>query len=141
MKPSILLCLISISFLSGCSSARYVMKDQSQGVIAMAGPSDGNWEKARELMHQHFPTGYTVVKEEEVPVGVATHVHKHESGNKSIVTRDKTEYRIHYVSNSSSAEEFASADDRRVPIQTVSAKSSTANSQAGSSDRLTTPTW
>lgn len=124
MKPSLFLSLITVFILSGCSHARYVMKEPGQGVIAMAGPSDGNWEKARELMHQHFPTGYTVVKEEEVPVGVTTHVHKHEGGNKSIVTQDKTEYHIHYISNSKTPERIASDPSDAVPVQKVNDNSS-----------------
>lgn len=86
----------------------------------MAGPSDGNWEKAHELMTQHFPSGYTVVKEEEVPVGVSTHVHKHESGNKSIVTKDKTEYHVHYVANTADSNSFATGSAAANNIQTVS---------------------
>lgn len=120
MKTSILLGVLTFSMLTGCSGARYVMKEPSQGVIAIARPSDGNWEKARELMTQHFPSGYSVVKEEEVPIGVSTHVHKHESGNKSVVTRDKTEYRIHYVATNNRPNSLANTTDSN--IQTVSAQ-------------------
>ncbi|MEP3481131.1 MAG: hypothetical protein ABJZ55_17970 [Fuerstiella sp.] len=120
MKNSILLGVLACSFFTGCSSARYVMKDASQGTIAIAGPTDGNWEKAHELMTQHFPSGYTVVKEEEVPVGVSTHVHKHESGNKSIVTKDKTEYHVHYVATTADSNSLAKSTAATNNIRTVS---------------------
>lgn len=86
----------------------------------MARPSDGNWEKARELMTQHFPNGYTIVKEEEVPIGVSTHVHKHESGGKSIVTQDKTEYHVSYIANAGQQNSMAAGGATTSNIQTVS---------------------
>lgn len=100
MRQAPLLLMICVLPLFGCAaSARYVLKDSQEGIIAVARSSGEHREKAHELMRQHFPGGYSIVREEEVPVGVATHVHQHETGSRSVVTRDKTEYRIHYVSH------------------------------------------
>ncbi|MEC9095571.1 MAG: hypothetical protein VX776_02995 [Planctomycetota bacterium] len=98
--------------ITGCSSARYVSRDQQQGVIAI--PSTSTWpvdhrQKALELMQNHFPQGYVIEKEEEVVIGTETQnhtdVHAHEMGNSNIflggetthtTTTDKTEWRITY---------------------------------------------
>ena len=106
-----LLIIISL-FITGCSSARYVSRDQQQGIIAI--PNTSTWpvdhrEKAMELMQAHFPEGYVIEKEEEVVIGTETQnhtdVHAHEIGNSNIflggetthtTTTDKTEWRITY---------------------------------------------
>ncbi len=98
--------------ITGCSSARYVSRDQQQGVIAI--PSTSTWpvdhrQKALDLMQNHFPQGYVIEKEEEVVIGTETQnhtdVHAHEMGNSNIflggetthtTTTDKTEWRITY---------------------------------------------
>lgn len=98
--------------ITGCSSARYVSRDQQQGVIAI--PNTSTWpvdhrQKALELMQNHFPQGYVIEKEEEVVIGTETQnhtdVHAHEMGNSNIflggetthtTTTDKTEWRITY---------------------------------------------
>ena len=106
------LLIITCLVLTGCSSARYVSRDQQQGVIAI--PSTSSWpvdhrEKAMELMQAHFPNGYVIEKEEEVVIGTETQnhtdVHAHEIENSNIflggetthtTTTDKTEWRITY---------------------------------------------
>lgn len=87
-------------------------------------------KKARELMTQHFPDGYTVVKEEEVPVGVSTHVHQHKTGSKSIVTRDKTEYLVHYVNLFSDKSVSPAANQGQNDYQQVAHQQSAAHDPA-----------
>lgn len=112
MPRFIALLIISCLLLTGCSSARYVSRDQERGVIAI--PSTTTWpvdhrEKAMELMQSHFPQGYIIEKEEEVVIGTETQnhtdVHAHEIGNSNVflggetthtTTTDKTEWRITY---------------------------------------------
>lgn len=106
------LLIITSVLVTGCSSARYVSRNQEQGVIAI--PSTSTWpvdhrEKAMELMQAHFPQGYVIEKEEEFVIGTETQnhtdVHAHEIGNSNIflggetthtTTTDKTEWRITY---------------------------------------------
>jgi len=106
------LLIITCLVITGCSSARYVSRDQQQGVIAI--PSTSTWpvdhrEKAMELMQAHFPNGYVIEKEEEVVIGTETQnrtdVHAHEIGDSNIflggetthtTTTDRTEWRITY---------------------------------------------
>ena len=83
---------------TGCQNARYVLKETDHGVVAI--PSTGNWpvnhrEKADLLMQQHFPSGYEIVREEEVTVGAETSTHASESSSFT-QTRDATEWRISY---------------------------------------------
>ncbi len=104
--------IISSFFMTGCSTAHYVSRDQERGVVAI--PSRASWpvnhrEKAMELMQAHFPQGYVIEKEEEVVIGTDTQnrtdVHAHEIGNSNIflggettytTTTDRTEWRITY---------------------------------------------
>ena len=111
--PRILALLIITSlFVTGCTSARYVSRDQERGVIAI--PSISTWpvdhrENAMGLMQAHFPQGYIIEKEEEIVIGTETQnhtdVHAHEIGNSNIylggetthtTTTVKTEWRITY---------------------------------------------
>ena len=112
MRRILALLIITSLFVTGCTSARYVSRDQEQGVIAI--PSISTWpvdhrEKALGLMQAHFPQGYIIEKEEEVVIGTETQnhtdVHAHEIGNSNIylggetthtTTTDKTEWRITY---------------------------------------------
>ena len=94
---TILFAIGSIGF-TGCQSARYVLKEADHGVVAI--PSMETWpvnhrEKADMLMHRHFPTGYDIVREEEVPVGAETSTHSSESSSFT-QTRDTMEWRISY---------------------------------------------
>lgn len=109
------ICLFAIALFSGCANSRYIMKDAEYGVVAI--PSNSTWplnhrEKAHELMQQHFPSGYSIEREEEVVVGSSTsshgnlngHVHGenspvtsyHGSSSEFSSTRDETEWRITY---------------------------------------------
>ena len=70
--------------LSGCQSARYVLKENDRGVVAIPA-STLAWpinyrEQAGELMQQHFPEGYVVEKEEEIVVGEVTHFRENSNG-------------------------------------------------------------
>ncbi len=112
MQRLILVLMVIIGFSSGCNSARYVVRDQGFGVVAI--PSTATWPidhrtHAMELMTAHFPDGYVIEKEEEVVVGTTTNhhtdVHAHEIGHSNIYlagestqvsTRDETEWRITY---------------------------------------------
>ncbi|MCH2204127.1 MAG: hypothetical protein MK102_19350 [Fuerstiella sp.] len=100
----------------GCQSARYVVREQEAGVVAI--PSNSSqWpvkyrEHAEELMSQHFPEGYEIVREEEVVVGQQTHFQQDHQGTNDTsqdalellsgsssgtsTTLDQTEWRIHY---------------------------------------------
>ena len=94
---TLLFAIGSIGF-TGCQSARYVLKETDHGVVAI--PSTVTWpvnhrEKADILMHQHFPGGYDIVREEEVAVGAETSTHSSESSSLT-QTRDTTEWRISY---------------------------------------------
>ncbi len=107
-------CLLFAS--CGCGGARYVMRNQDYGVVAI--PNNYNsWplkyrESAEELMAEHFPAGYVIDHEEEYIVGQTTQFdesHQDDvevlggaitltSGNTAgtVTTKDETEYRIHY---------------------------------------------
>lgn len=89
-------CLLTAILLSGCANARYVSRDAERGVIAISNASDVHMEKAHELMQQHFPEGYVIDREGEEIVGVETRVSKPSETMESAVTKDKTEWRIHY---------------------------------------------
>ena len=104
----------------GCA-ARQVLKEPGYGVVSI--PHNSNaWparyrDKADEVMRQHFPDGYQIVREEEVVVGQQTRFDEDEEhadlevidGVLSIgtterrataTTTDVTEYHIHYVPQS-----------------------------------------
>jgi hypothetical protein len=59
--------------LTGCQTARYIVRDADQGVIAI--PADGQnfpndyRDEAALLMAQHFPGGYRLTGEELVRIG------------------------------------------------------------------------
>lgn len=113
----LLLVLLLLVPMVGCT-ARRVLREPDYGIVAI--PYDSNaWpvrlrDQATELMTQHFPEGYQIVKEEEYVVGQTTR-YNHEdtgteveiiddvlsvgtsSGKTTATTTPKTEYRIHYV--------------------------------------------
>ena len=101
---------------SGCSSARYVMRDPDRGVVAIPSNSTA-WpfnhrKKAEQMMQEHFPEGYVIDLEEETVVGKTTQFQENHddkavevaegvsvgsaSASGSTTTTDKTEYRIFY---------------------------------------------
>ena len=113
MRSIYLLGLLALLTITGCQSARYVLKTETDGVVAI--PSNSGWpnhrEKADELMDNHFPSGYVIEKEEEVVVGQVTQTHHSQSGNQhnkkknkvfrqsgheTTTTTDQTEWRISY---------------------------------------------
>ena len=112
-----LACVGMLCVQLGCA-ARQVLKEPSYGVVSI--PHNTNaWpmryrDKADDIMRQHFPEGYEVIREEEVIVGQTTHFDEDEEyadvevidGILSVgaterrataTTTDVTEYHIHYV--------------------------------------------
>lgn len=80
--------------LSGCQSARYVLKEDDRGVVAIPA-STLTWpinyrEQAGKLMQQHFPEGYVVEKEEEIVVGEVTHFREDSNGSVTSPDADTT---------------------------------------------------
>lgn len=69
----LLLLLLSAALMTGCQTARYVVKQPERGVVAI--PSDGQnfprdyRDQAALLMAQHFPEGYRLTGEELVRSG------------------------------------------------------------------------
>ena len=114
------LLLLLLVLFSGCS-ARRILREPDYGIVAI--PYNSNaWpvrlrDQADELMTEHFPHGYQIVKEEEYVIGQTTH-YDHEDtgtavdiiddilsvetsrGQTTATTTPKTEYRIHYVPRS-----------------------------------------
>lgn len=112
------LALLCLSLATGCQSARYVMRDQMQGVVAI--PSNSNaWpsyhrRNAEKLMAEHFPEGYLIEREEEAVIGQTTNFSENNNGGMipigkkpvisigavstsgSATTVNATEYRLHY---------------------------------------------
>ena len=60
--------ILSILMLSGCQSARYVVRESDHGVVAIPVGSERYRREAEQLMQEHFPDGFTVVREEQVLV-------------------------------------------------------------------------
>ena len=60
--------IVSILVLTGCQSARYVVRESDHGIVAIPVGSERYRRDAEELMQEHFPDGYTIVREEEVLV-------------------------------------------------------------------------
>ena len=58
--------ILWILMLVGCQSARYVVREADHGVVAIPVGSDRYRREAEQLMQEHFPDGFTVVREEEV---------------------------------------------------------------------------
>lgn len=110
------LSLCMILFHSGCTAARYVMRNPEQGVIAIPANTNHwpsrNREKADSLMLEHFPSGYVVEHEEEFVIGQTTQFNEDRAGDVGLLgnrvvlstgtrsgsatTTDQTEYRIYY---------------------------------------------
>ena len=107
----------SVAGLSGCSSARYVLRESDRGIVAI--PANTNmwpWkhrDDADTLMQGHFPNGYQIDREFEEVVGKTTTSGEDTDGQtvqladglvtldtgqrrSSSTTTDVTEYRIEY---------------------------------------------
>lgn len=89
---------------TACVSARQVVILPDGGVIAVAGRTDADMQKAVELIRGHCPSGYEITRQEEVPVGSSYEEETtHERDRKDRVTsktevrvRTRYEWRIHY---------------------------------------------
>ncbi len=109
--------VVTVGGLSGCQSARYVLREADRGIVAI--PANTNmwpWkhrDDAEKLMKQHFPVGYQIDREVEEVVGKTTTSGEDTDGQtvqlaKGLVTLDTgqrrststttdvTEYRIEY---------------------------------------------
>ena len=104
--------------LSGCANpARYVVRESSGGIVSVPNNSNAwpsyNRRHAEELMAQHYPNGYEVIREEETVVGQVTtnntqtnhetkptpspFLAKEETQTRETTsTQDRTEWRIYY---------------------------------------------
>ncbi len=103
--------------VSGCQSARYVLRESDRGIVAI--PANTNFwpwkhrEGAEKLMQQHFPAGYKIDREFEEVVGKTTTAGEDSDGQtvqlaeglvtldtaqrrSTSTTTDVTEYRIEY---------------------------------------------
>jgi len=103
--------------VSGCQSARYVLREPDRGIVAI--PANTNmwpWkhrDDAEILMKQHFPAGYQIDREFEEVVGKTTTSGEDTDGQtvqlaeglvtldtgqrrSTSTTTDVTEYRIEY---------------------------------------------
>ena len=106
-----------VAGLTGCSSARYVLRESDRGIVAI--PANTNmwpWkhrDDADTLMQGHFPKGYQIDREFEEVVGKTTTSGEDTDGQtvqladglvtldtgqrrSSSTTTDVTEYRIEY---------------------------------------------
>jgi hypothetical protein len=115
-------CILLLTLLAnsqwGCATARVVMRNQNEGVVAIPVNHD-RWpvrhrQKAEALMAQHFPEGYAIEHEEEYVIGQTTRYGEDRSGEMVLfgnsvgvglgsgrrtgtaTTVDQTEYRIYY---------------------------------------------
>jgi hypothetical protein len=54
---------------AACGGARPVLVEPGGGIVALSGSSGKSRAGALEIMSEHCPAGYEIVREEEVPVG------------------------------------------------------------------------
>jgi len=73
---SVLVFAVAMSALTGCQSARYVVRESDHGVVAIPLDSSKYRREAEELMQEHFPDGYTIVREEQAPVEQTASYHQ-----------------------------------------------------------------
>ncbi len=103
----------------GCANARLVSSTPTGGIVAVPDNTDSwpshNMTKARELMSQQCPGGYSIVKQEEVVVGQTTTNNTQRDTNAVPITKgltatqsttrdttqvqNQTEWRIWYQKN------------------------------------------
>jgi hypothetical protein len=116
-RPHLLALLILTSMtaagLSGCmGSARVVQRNQTGGVLALAGWPDKSNQAAHAKMAAHCgPANYTIVEESEAVIGSSTSGSGEATSvagvllqTKSSETQNKTEPRLSYVCNSVAAQ-------------------------------------
>lgn len=104
--------------LSGCANpARYVVREANGGIVAIPNNSNAwpsyNRKHAEELMAQHYPEGYEIIREEEAVTGQITNNNtqtntqqkpslfpfageEQTTTNTTTSTTDRTEWRIFY---------------------------------------------
>ena len=68
LTPLVLGTLLALH-AAGCASARCVYKTGECGVVAIPRNTPLHRQRAEALMAEHFPEGYEIVEEQEVPVG------------------------------------------------------------------------
>jgi hypothetical protein len=111
------LVMLTVGVLQSGCAARSVLRDPDYGIVAI--PYNTNrWptrfrDQAHKIMHEHFPQGYEVLREEEFVVGHATHYEDERVGGQvnligdflsigtstgqgRATTTPQTEYRLHY---------------------------------------------
>ena len=94
----------------GCANARYVNRTQTGGTLALTGPRDEAYAKARSQMEGHCQGPYTITQEGEVVVGQDQSTYNQQdtnvsrngrnassAGTQSTSTRDAVEWRVTYV--------------------------------------------
>lgn len=117
-KVALMTLLLGVALGAGCS-ARTILRESDYGIVAI--PHNSNrWpvrlrDQAHNLMSEHFPAGYEVIREEEYVIGETTHFNHEDrgasidvisdvlsvgtsSGQGTATTTPQTEYRFHYRS-------------------------------------------
>lgn len=117
VRAAMLVVAVVAVSVSGCQSARYVLRESDRGIVAI--PANTNmwpWkhrDDAEKLMQQHFPNGYQIDREFEEVVGKTTTSGEDSDGQtvklaeglvtldtgqrrSTSTTTDVTEYRIEY---------------------------------------------
>jgi hypothetical protein len=115
MKRLILsITLFVVVGLSGCANpARYVVREDTGGIVAIPNNSNAwpsyNRKHAEELMSQHYPEGYEIIREEDTVTGQVTNntqikptLFTGEEQATTNTTTDHTEWRIYYRPKGSS---------------------------------------
>lgn len=114
----LLVIALALASSTGCQSARYVLREPAQGVVAIPDNSNSwpsyNRKNAEKLMQEHFPEGYVVDREEEAVVGQTTNFSENSNGSiipvgkkpmigigigstsGTATTVNATEYRLYY---------------------------------------------
>lgn len=73
-----------VALASGCTNARYVMRNGETGIVAIPENTSSwpsyNRQKAEDLMRLQFPDGFVVENEQEVVVGETVHTNRQTLG-------------------------------------------------------------
>lgn len=106
LKKKLTVIVLFLLFLSmwGCATARYVMIEGGNGVIAIPANIDLHRQRAYELMEAHCSGGFVIDREEEAVIGSETSgssdSYEEENGSSqwfSESTTVETEWRIHFT--------------------------------------------
>ena len=119
IRPMILLLGL---MLIGCNGARYIVKNQDSGVVAIPSNTDYwptyNRSRALKLIEEHCPNGFDIEREEEYVTGTVTTQHTetdndyfgpfiiNEAATTSTSHYDQTEWRIYYKARNNGAGHF-----------------------------------